>query len=220
VFPERQGWFSTWHSESQSWPEIPATFKSWLDYEDLSTSLRAWTPGIVDGLCQTESYGRALMATAPGIDITTRDARLRGRIERQRRFWERQPSVMTSLVVDEVALYRLVGSADVMATQLHRLLDIAAMPTVTLQVMPAIAHASNNSGFMIADNAAWCEHAIAGYVFTDQQSLSTLALRFDTLRAESYRASESLALIEGLADIWNSGVSPLTQTRPGGSASK
>jgi hypothetical protein len=126
---------------------------------------------------------------------------------------------MATFVVDELSLYRQVGSADVMASQLSRLLDIAAMPAVTLQVMPAIAHASNNSGFMIAaDSAAWCEHAVAGYVFTDGETVRTLALRFDTLRAESYRASESTALLREMADKWTTGVSPLTVTRPAASA--
>ena len=40
VFPEKQGWFSVWHGESQSWPEIPAAFRSWPDYEDRTTALR------------------------------------------------------------------------------------------------------------------------------------------------------------------------------------
>lgn len=220
IFPEKQAWFSNWHGESQSWPEIPATFRSWPDYEDRATTLRVWTPGIVDGLAQTEDYARALMATEPGIDVRTRDSRVRGRMERQRHFWERQPTVMTTLVVDVLSLLRQVGSTEVMTAQLRRLLEIATMPTVTLQVMPAIEHPVNNSGMMIADSAAWCEHAAAGYVFTDPGTVRRLALRFDTLRAESYRASESMALIGRLADIWATGESPLTATLAAASASK
>jgi transcriptional regulator with XRE-family HTH domain len=220
VFPEKQAWFSNWHSESQSWPEIPATFKSWPDYEDRSTTLRDWTPGITTGLLQTEGYARALIATEPGIDAVTLDTRVRGRMERQRRFWERQPAVVTTLVVDVMSLLRQVGSAEVMTAQLSRLLDIAAMPAVTLQVMRAVEHPVNNSGIMIADSAAWCEHSAAGYVFTDPETVRRLVLRFDTLRAESYRASESVALIRRLKDIWATGVSPLTATLAEATASK
>lgn len=218
VFPERGGWFTAWHGESQSWPEIPATFRSWPDYEDRATAVRDWTPGIMPGLTQTEGYASALIATAPGTDAVTRDSRLRGRMERQRRFWDRAEPVMASIVIDELALYRQVGVPGTMAAQLRRLLEIAARPTVTLQVMPAVAHPANGSGILLTDDAAWCEHAAAGYVFADQETLRSLALRFDTLRAESYRASESAALIERLAGIWATGVSPLTQTRPAGTA--
>ena len=220
VFPEKQGWFLTWHSESQSWPEIPATFKNWPDYEDHTTTLRVWTPGIVDGLVQTEDYARALMSTEPGIDATTRENRARARMERQRRFGERQPAVVTTLVVDVMSLLRQVGSAEVMTVQLRHLLDVAAMPTVTLQVMRAVEHPVNNSGIMLTDSAAWCEHSAAGYVFTDPETVRRLALRFDTLRAESYRASESVALIRRLADLWATGVSPLTATLAEATASK
>jgi hypothetical protein len=125
---------------------------------------------------------------------------------------------MATFVVDELSLYRRVGSAEVMAAQLRHLTEIAEMPTVTLQVMPAVEHPANNSGIMITDSAAWCEHAIAGYVFTDPESLRTLALRFDTLRAESYRASESIALLREMTDRWETGASPLTATGPAGTA--
>ena len=218
AFPEKQGWFSNWHGESQSWPEIPATFRSWPDYEDRTTTLRVWTPGILDGLAQTEEYARALIATEPGIDAITRDNRVRGRMERQRRFWGRQ--VMTALVVDVMSLYRQVGSAEVMTAQLRRALEIAALPNVTLQVMPAVEHPANNSGMMIADSAAWCEHAAAGYVFTDPETVRRLALRFDTLRGESCKVSESMALMRRLADTWATGASPLTATPAADSASR
>jgi hypothetical protein len=46
----------------------------------------------------------------------------------------------------------------------------------------------------------------------------SLAVRFDTLRSESYRASESAALIERLAGTWAAGGHPLTQTPTAGTA--
>ena len=152
----------------------------------------------------------------PGIDVVSLGNRVRGRMERQRRFWDRR--AMTALVVDVMSLYRRVGSAEVMTGQLRRVLEVAAMPNVTLQVMPAVEHPANNSGMMIADSAAWCEHAAAGYVFTDPETIRRLALRFDTLRGESCKVSESAALLGRLADTWATGVSPLTATLAADSA--
>jgi hypothetical protein len=210
VFPERRGWYLLWLDDIAAAPEIPATFRSWPDYEDRAATLRDWTPGIMTGLLQTEDYARALIATEVGIDNVVRENRVRGRMERQRRFWERKPAVMTVFVVDVVALLRQVGSPEIMSVQLRHLLEVAATPHVTMQVMPAIGHPVNNSGIMIADDAAWCEHAAAGYVFTDAETVRSLALRFDSVRSEARPASESLALIGRLADIWATGVSPLT----------
>ena len=40
--------------------------------------------------------------------------------------------------------------------------------------MPAIAHAANASGFVLADDAAWCEHLAAGGVYTEPQIVNGL----------------------------------------------
>ena len=76
---------------------------------------------------------------------------------------------------------------------------------LAVQVMPAVAHASMASGYLIADDAVWCETVIAGGTYTDPETVTATALRFDTLRAECYRASESLALIERLESQWATG---------------
>ena len=110
-----------------------------------------------------------------------------------------------------MALYRLVGTPDIMAAQLRQLRAVAAMPDITVQVLPAIAHPANASGFVIADDSAWCEHVAGGFVYTDQTVRALLRL-FDTLRSESYRASETAALLERTAHTWVTGASPLTQT--------
>ena len=94
---------------------------------------------------------------------------------------------------------------------MRQLSAIAVMPTVTMQVLPAVAHPANASGFVIADDeAAYAEHVAGGYVFTDEQTVSAIMVRFDSLRAESYRASESLRMINRAGELWTAGVSPLT----------
>jgi Domain of unknown function (DUF5753)/Helix-turn-helix len=218
VFPGRRGWFTDWLSESREWPEVPATFRSWPDYEDRAANIRTWTPGIIDGLAQTGDYARALIAVQPRITVEAAVARLTARMERQRRVLDRQDPPPTWIIVDEMALYRLVGTPEVMAAQMRHLLAVAAMPPVTLTVMPATAHAANASGFILADDAAWCEHLAAGGVYTDPQIVSALAARFDSLRAESYRASESAAMIGKAGELWTAGVNPATQMATAASA--
>ena len=92
------------------------------------------------------------------------------------------------------------------------------MPLVTLTVMRAVAHAANASGFVLTDDAAWCEHLAAGGVYTDPHIVSALAARFDSLRAESYRASESAAMIGRAGELWTAGVNPATQMATAASA--
>lgn len=134
-------------------------------------------------------------------------------MERQWRVLGRDSPPKVVFSVDELALYRCVGGSEVMAAQLRRLCEVAAMPAVTLQVLPAVAHNANASGFIVADDAtAYAEHVAGGYVFTDEQTVTSLAMRFDSLRGECMKVSESAALLERMAEQWATGVSPLTQT--------
>jgi Domain of unknown function (DUF5753) len=109
-------------------------------------------------------------------------------------------------------LYRLVGWAEVMAAQMSHLAAIAVRPDVTLQVLPAVAHPANASEFIVTDSAAYAEHVAGGYVFTEEETVTRLARLFHTILSESYRASDSAAMIEEVGQIWTAGASPATQT--------
>jgi transcriptional regulator with XRE-family HTH domain len=211
VFPERRGWYLQWFDDIRAAPEIPATFRNWSDYEDQSTTLRVWMPGIIEGLAQTEAYAAAQIATEPRLDGTGRKARLAARMARQARVLGRSKPPLVTLLVDEAALYRRVGSPQVMAAELRQLRDLAALPNITLQVMPEIEHASMASGYLIADDAVWSENVITGGTYTDQETVTATVLRFDTLRGECHKVSESLTLIERLEQAWSTGESRPTR---------
>jgi hypothetical protein len=100
-----------------------------------------------------------------------------------------------SFAVDELSLYRRVGSAQLMAEQCRHLLEVAAMPNVTMQVLPATAHPANASAFIVTDSAAWCEHVAGGFAYVTEETLTRLVILFDTLRGESFRVSESAAMM-------------------------
>jgi hypothetical protein len=212
VFPERKGWFAEYYEDSKSW--APAGFRSWGEYEDMAVSLRAWSPGVLHGLLQTDGYARALLATSPGATDEMLGARLAARMERQRRVLMREDPPASWFIVDQLSLYREVGSGEVMAAQLRHLAEVAARPRVNVQVLPAIAHPANASELIVADEAAYVEHLIGGLVYTDEETVSSLLTLFNTIQVESFRASESLALIEEVAEIWAThGARAATATR-------
>jgi hypothetical protein len=217
VFPERRGWFVEYFSEMRGWSEVPATFRDWAELEVGATSLHAWSPGVMHGLLQTERYARALIATLPDVTPDVIATRTLARMERQQRVLLRDERPEAWFVIDECSLHRLVGSAADMAEQLRHLAEVASLPRVTLQILPAVAHPAGASGFIVTDTAAYAEHVTSGYVFTDEQTVSSLRRMFDALRAECYRASQSLEMIERLGDTWTGG-SPPTATRPAGTA--
>ena len=210
VFPERRRWFTEYYEESRTW--TPPGFRDWQEHEDAATSLRAWMPGIVHGLLQTEGYARALLETSPGVTEEMVAARLAARMERQRRVLMRDDPPFAWLLVDQLSLARLVGSAEIMAAQMGHLVTVAAMPNVTLQILPAVAHPANASELIVTDSAAYAEHVAGGYVFTEEETVTRLTRLFHTILSESYRASDSAAMIEEVGQKWTAGVSPASQT--------
>jgi transcriptional regulator with XRE-family HTH domain len=202
AFPDRRGWFTEYYAELQEWSEVPAAFKDWTEREDKASALRVWSPGIVHGLLQTEAYATALLRTYPGVTADAVAVRLAARMERQRRLYARD--VLTWFIVDELSLHRLVGSPEIMAAQMRRLAEVAALPAVTLQVLPPVAHPATGSEIILADETAYAEHAGGGFVYSGE-TVTALERIFDTVRSECHKASESLALLERLAEAWTTG---------------
>jgi hypothetical protein len=209
AFPERKGWFTEYYQELQGWSEVPAAFRNWAELEVKAPALRVWKPGVMHGLLQTEDYARALIADVGGTTPEAAAVRLANRMERQRRILLREDPPDLWFVIDQLSLYRQVGSTEVMAAQMRHLRDVAAMPNVTLQVYPAVSNPANASEFIVADGATYAEHVVGGYVFTDDQTVSYLNRLFSKILSECYRASESLELIAEVGELWT-GESPHT----------
>jgi transcriptional regulator with XRE-family HTH domain len=200
VFPERRGYFMDLYDEMRTW--APPGFRDWPEIEMKATRLNAWSPGVLSGLLQTEDYASALLVTLPGASAEAVKGRLSNRISRQRHVLHRNDPPAVRFIVDELALYRRVGGAEVMVQQLRHVAEVASLRHVTLQVLPATAHPATASGFLVAGDAAYVEHVLGGGVYTDEQTVTTLTGLFDTLRDECYRVSESLAIIRRAESLW------------------
>jgi transcriptional regulator with XRE-family HTH domain len=201
AFPDLGGWFSEFYAESRTWIATPPWFRSWVEHEQQAATLRIWQLGVLSGLLQTEAYARAILAVNPGVTEDQVSERLAARLARQVILTRDDPPAAWFLV-DQAALRRCVGSAAIMAVQLAHLAGLARLPNITIQVVPNIAHAGLLGGFAIAEHAAYVETAVAGQVFEDAEIIAGLLTRFDTLRNEALRGSESLALIERMCEEW------------------
>jgi transcriptional regulator with XRE-family HTH domain len=201
AFPERGGWFGEFYEESRTWIATPPWFRDWVEREQRAMTLRNWYLGVLDGLLQTEDYARTIQGVTPGVTDDEVNARVAARMKRQAILTRDDPPTAWFLL-DEAALRRCVGSPGVMTEQMAQLMAVAGLPNVTIQVVPAIAHAGLVGGFALTDSAAYVETAVAGQVFEDAEIIASLLTRFDTLRNEALRASESLAFIEQMGEEW------------------
>ena len=218
AFPDRDGWFSEFYAESRTWIATPPWFRSWVEHEQQAATLRIWQLGVLSGLLQTEAYARAILTVEPGVTEDQVSERLAARLARQAILARDDPPAAWFLV-DEAALRRCVGSPEAMAGQLPHLAGLARLPNVTIQVVPSIAHAGLLGGFAVAERAAYVETAVAGQVFEDAEIIAGLLTRFDTLRNEAFRGSESLALIERMCEEWTAtGARAVTRAPTAGNA--
>jgi hypothetical protein len=124
------GWWSKYGDIMADW------FEAYLGLETAASVIRTFELQFVHGLFQTEDYARAVTllghTSAPANEI---DRRVSLRLKRQDLLNGPTPPQVWS-VIDEGALRRPVGGPAVMRAQLERLVEVAKLRHVTIQVVP------------------------------------------------------------------------------------
>ncbi|GLW45351.1 transcriptional regulator [Streptomyces sp. NBRC 14336] len=114
---------------------VPEWFNIYIGLEQDATAIRQYQCELIPGLMQSESYARELHTTGAHMSAEDIDRAVRVRLERQ--VMLSQPNAPDAwFIVNEGALRHVIGDRGVMREQLERVLESAALPTVTLQVLP------------------------------------------------------------------------------------
>jgi DNA-binding XRE family transcriptional regulator len=131
----KPGW---WHSYTDV---LPPWFRVFPGLEQAAGLIRGYEPHCIPGLLQTEDYARALTAAGyPNASPEETARRVALRMTRQQILRRPEPPRLW-VVIDEAVLRRPVGGSAVMRAQLGRLVEAAAQPNITLQVLPLAAGA-------------------------------------------------------------------------------
>ncbi len=126
AFPNADGWFTRFYSESQEWGEaFPREFRSFAQDEAEATALYVFEHAFVPGLLQTEDYARAVLSRHPVTSDDQVAERVKARLARQAVLDRAEPPLLWS-VIDESALRRMAGTTEVMRGQLAHYLEDAA----------------------------------------------------------------------------------------------
>jgi transcriptional regulator with XRE-family HTH domain len=139
------GWWSKYGDIMADW------FEAYLGLETAASVIRTFELQFVHGLFQTEDYARAVTllghTAAPAEEI---DRRVSLRLKRQDLLNGPTPPQVWS-VIDEGALRRPVGGPAVMRAQLERLVEVAKLRHVTIQVAPFSrgGHAAAGGSFTV-----------------------------------------------------------------------
>jgi DNA-binding XRE family transcriptional regulator len=180
----------------------------YLGMEDIANRMRNWQSSLVPGLFQTPEYTRALAIDESSSWDDPFDVERWVEVKRQRqvRLLGERPIQMHA-VIWEAALHQRIGGASVMRAQLERLLEVAELPNVCLQVLPfqSGAHPCITGAFCIlsfSENEAMDvvqSDTIRGMVWLeDEDESSTYITAFDSTSGLSLTPRDSVALINNL----------------------
>ncbi|WP_229399006.1 helix-turn-helix domain-containing protein [Micromonospora okii] len=207
----QKGW---WH------PFSTVLAGAYVGLEQAASSIRTYEQQVVPGLLETEEYASAMIRAArPDFTAEQIQRRVRVRLNRQSLLTQDDP-VDLWVVLDEAVLSRPVGGDAVMRGQLNRLVEVARLPNVTLQILPFSvgAHAGMDGPFTILSfpeagdpDVVYAENATGGLFLEKSDELQKYDFIFDHIRAAATRPEESIAHIAELAE------EPLWKWRPRGS---
>jgi transcriptional regulator with XRE-family HTH domain len=207
AFPEMGGWFWRFWKDSRGWGSaFTPALREFADYEAEALTLRTFEHSVIPGLLQTDNYAREVLSRHPHVTPDQVTERVAARLKRQEILDRDDPAVFWVLI-DERILYREIGSPKVMADQLERLMDLARRPSITVQLVPGKgAHIGMMGAFILAEtpdaNVVYLDHFADGMTTDSPAIVATVSTRFDVLRTEALRGSESLEIIEAAAEKW------------------
>lgn len=150
-----QGWWESFTEGVQPERFVMDAPTRYAALETEAIAVRSFEVALLPGLLQTPDYTRAVMNA---LLLSTRDAQEIDRLvdlrrRRQLALTDRDPRLELAVVLDEGVLQRATGSHRVMADQLKSILDLVAMPTISVQVLPFVAglHRAHAGSFVVLE---------------------------------------------------------------------
>jgi transcriptional regulator with XRE-family HTH domain len=205
---KQKGW---WH------PFSTVLSGAYVGLEAAAGTLRTYEQQLVPGLLQTDKYAIAMLRAARTGDSEQQiEQRVRVRMARQALLIQDDP-IELRVVLDEAVLSRPVGGDEVMRDQLRHLAEMAALPNVTLQILPFAAgpHAGMDGTFVILDfpdvedpDVVFVENATGGLFLEKADELLKYHSIFESIRSTALTPEASRNMIGMLAE------EPLWKSRP------
>ncbi|MBT8225210.1 MAG: helix-turn-helix transcriptional regulator [Dactylosporangium sp.] len=198
----RRPWWREYRAQMST-----STLGTLIDLEVVASRLQIFNPSILPGLFQTEQYARAVLGNMlPPPTPVELEARVSIRMRRQQEVLGRgsPPSILA--VLDEAVLRRSTGDAATMGEQLDHLLSIAALPTVTIAILPFSAGVFQLAGpFFILSfpddpDMVYVESSLSEHLLEGTDLIQDYRNAFSLIRDKSLCPEESADLIKRSAD--------------------
>lgn len=177
---------------------------AYVGLEQEAERVRSYEAQCIPGLFQTPDYANLIIQAAkPDITASDLERRIDVRIKRQSLLVADLPLDFWA-ILDESILRRVIGSPVVMRQQLDRVVEMAKLPNVTLQVLPysAGAHPAMDGSFTILEyedaadpDVVFATNAAGGLFLEKEDEVDRHKYLFDHLRACALPPHQSVAMI-------------------------
>jgi len=192
------------------WRGYALPYTTYVGLEQEAETMRVYHSAVVPGLFQVADYTRAVHQVGiPRFDDALIEQRVRERDTRQEVLARSSPP-RVDVVIDEAVLRRPVGGNGVMSRQLSHMVEIARLPSVTLQVLPYSvgAHPALESDFIIlsfgqrSSRVVYVEGLVGQIYMERPQDVERYEQVFDRLRTMAASPRDSMKFIKEIRDSY------------------
>jgi transcriptional regulator with XRE-family HTH domain len=189
--------------------QLPPAYADYVALEADASTLSFFQPVFLPGLLQTPAYAQQMSITPIPEELTAeaREVRVAVRRLRQDHLLKGAHRPKIDAIIDESALRRVAGTAQIMREQMLYLLRLGNDPLITLRVFPFSAGVTMVTspfivvGFPAGEDAdvVYIESAISDPELLTTGGVATFRNAFNHLAANALAPEESLAFISAIA---------------------
>ncbi|MEV6873844.1 helix-turn-helix transcriptional regulator [Amycolatopsis sp. NPDC051128] len=182
---------------------MPNWFTDLVGLEEAAARIQIWEPLYVSGLLQIEPYARAIFSHGrPEMADERVDQLVALRMRRQKMF-SRPDAPRVWMVLDESVLHRPIGGMKVLKQQIEYLLEMSALPHVSVQVLPytrsglSAEHAFSLLRFGEPElpNIAYVEYLTGAHYIEKREEIEKYSRALDMLAVDAETPERSRSLL-------------------------
>lgn len=189
--------------------QLPAAYADYVALEADASTLSFFQPVFLPGLLQTPAYAQQMSITPIPEELTAEAREVRVAVRRLRQDHllkgTRRPKI--DAIIDESALRRVAGDAEIMREQMLYLIRLGSDPLITLRVFPFTAGVTMVTspfivvGFPAGEDAdvVYIESGISEPELLTTGGVTTLRNAFKHLAEKALPPDDSLAFIAEVA---------------------
>jgi transcriptional regulator with XRE-family HTH domain len=205
----RAGRHSPWWTRYRNL--APAELLELIDYESLASAVSQFETMFVPGILQTDDYASAVLKVF--YDEKSAPERLATMLELRKRRRDLLTSANApkfSFVLDESVIHRLVGSPSITSQQLRRLVNVAELPNVTIEIVPFTAglHPGMRGSFEVIqfddtpdENIVFLESPRSDFIGDDLKETESYLEAFRRITEKSLGPSDSGRLLKAAGEM-------------------